>query len=79
MGWVTLDVYDDDPATFWTYVLEALRGAGVDVDGRARPVPGEALHPSVLPGIALAVLAHPQSRPVVLVLDRPTTCPTGRS
>src|SRR4051812_43880655 len=30
IGWITLDAYDDDPATFWTYVLEALAGAGVD-------------------------------------------------
>jgi LuxR family maltose regulon positive regulatory protein len=70
IGWITLDAYDDDPATFWTYVLEALAGAGVDVSGIAQPVAGEALHPSVIPGLARAVLAHPQSRPVVLVIDQ---------
>src|SRR3954469_15171345 len=70
IGWITLDSYDDDPATFWTYVLEALAGAGVDVSGIAQPVAGEALHPSVIPGLARAVLAHPQSRPVVLVIDQ---------
>ena len=70
IGWITLDAYDDDPATFWTYVLEALDGAGVDIDRVSRPVPGEAVHPSVIPGLALAVLAHPRSRPVVLVIDQ---------
>ena len=62
IGWVTLDAYDDDPATFWTYVLAALAGAGVDVSGVARPVPGEPLPPSVLPGLAMAVLPA-QARP----------------
>jgi LuxR family maltose regulon positive regulatory protein len=70
IGWITLDAYDDDPATFWTYVLEALDGAGVDVDRVSEPVPGESVHPSVIPGLALAVLAHPRSRPVVLVIDQ---------
>src|SRR3954454_1082905 len=70
ISWVTLDGYDDDPATFWTYVIEALAGVGVDVSGIAQPVAGEALHPSVIPGLARAVLAHPQSRPVVLVVDQ---------
>jgi LuxR family maltose regulon positive regulatory protein len=70
IGWITLDAYDDDPATFWTYVLEALDDAGVDIDGVSSPVPGEALHPSVIPGLALAVLAHPRTRPVVLIIDQ---------
>src|SRR3954468_7961638 len=70
IGWVTLDGYDDDPATFWTYVIEALSGVGVDVSGIAPPTAGEALQPSVIPGLARAVLAHPQSRPVVLVIDQ---------
>jgi len=70
IGWVTLDAYDDDPATFWTYVVESLTAAGVDVGGIERPVPGEALDPSVIPGLAMAVLGHPRSRPVVLVIDQ---------
>src|SRR4051794_38385472 len=31
IGWLTLDEYDDDPATFWSYVVEGLAGAGVQL------------------------------------------------
>jgi LuxR family maltose regulon positive regulatory protein len=68
VGWLTLDEYDDDPATFWTYVIEALAAAGVDMTGLARPVTGEILPPSVIPLLAMQVFAH--SRPVVLVIDQ---------
>src|SRR3712207_8528350 len=29
VAWLTLDEYDDDPATFWSYVVEALARVGV--------------------------------------------------
>ena len=32
IAWLTLDEYDDDPATFWRYVFEALS----EVDGLCR-------------------------------------------
>ena len=71
IGWVTLDAYDDDPATFWTYVLEALSGAGVDVGRVVRPVPGEAAA-SVGPARRSRWPSSPTPRrgPVVLVLDQ---------
>src|SRR3712207_8754174 len=29
VAWLNLDAYDDDPATFWSYVVEALSRVGV--------------------------------------------------
>jgi LuxR family maltose regulon positive regulatory protein len=64
IAWVTLDDYDDDPVTFWGYVLEALARAGVGV---VRPVPGESLPVTFVPRLAAALLARPE--PVVLIVD----------
>lgn len=67
VAWLTLDAYDDDPATFWSYAVEALVRAGVQLPGVGRPVPGRSLPPSFVPRLAAALMAEP--RPVVLVLD----------
>lgn len=67
IAWLTLDDYDDDPATFWSYVVEALSGAVAPLSAVARLVPGEPLPSGFLPSLAAAVAASAQS--VVLVLD----------
>jgi LuxR family transcriptional regulator, maltose regulon positive regulatory protein len=67
LAWVTLDDYDNKPRVFWSYVVAALRRAGVTV-------------PRVLPGptresvehvflVRLASVLAAQDPPVVLVLD----------
>ena len=67
IGWLTLDDYDDDPATFWSYVVEALAGAGADLAGLVRPVPRESLPVSFVPRLASALLASPGV--TVLIVD----------
>ncbi|WP_029432170.1 LuxR C-terminal-related transcriptional regulator [Blastococcus sp. URHD0036] len=67
VGWLTLDGFDDDPGTFWSYAVEALARAGADLGGLGRPVPGQSLPASFVPHLAAALMA--QSRPVVLVVD----------
>jgi LuxR family maltose regulon positive regulatory protein len=66
-AWLTMDRYDEDPGTFWAYVREALVGAGADLAGVDKPVPGELLPSSFVPALAVAVLTLP--RPVTLVID----------
>lgn len=67
LAWVTLDDYDNKPRVFWSYVVAALRLAGITV-------------PRVLPGptrqgmehaflVQLAAVLAAQESPVVLVLD----------
>ena len=67
LAWVTLDDYDNKPRVFWSYVVAALRRAGISV-------------PRVLPGptretvehvflVRLASVLAAQDSPVVLVLD----------
>jgi LuxR family maltose regulon positive regulatory protein len=67
VGWLTLDDYDDDPATFWGYAVEALAAAGADLAGLVRPVPGESLPASFVPRLASALLTQPE--PTVLIVD----------
>ena len=67
IGWLTLDEYDDDPSTFWCYLVEALAGAGVDVSEVSGLVAGEPPPGWLIPRLATAITASP--RPVVLVLD----------
>ncbi|WP_116450377.1 LuxR C-terminal-related transcriptional regulator [Blastococcus litoris] len=67
VGWLSLDQYDDDPATFWTYVLETVSRAGVPVTAVPELVPGEPLPGRLVAGLAADISAS--SRPVVLVLD----------
>ncbi|WP_116450355.1 helix-turn-helix transcriptional regulator [Blastococcus litoris] len=67
VAWLTLDAYDDDPATFWSSAVEALATCGVRFEDLPELVPGEAPAPSLIQRLASALLACP--RPVVLVLD----------
>ena len=67
LAWVTLDDYDNKPRVFWSYVVAALRRAGVTVP---RVLPGptrEAVEHVFLVRLALVLAA--QDPPVVLVLD----------
>jgi LuxR family maltose regulon positive regulatory protein len=69
-GWLALDRGDNDPARFWTYVVEAVRtvepGLGADALAWLR-VPGTSVGDVVLP--ALINEMHELSDQVVLVLD----------
>ncbi|MGK5113915.1 LuxR C-terminal-related transcriptional regulator [Geodermatophilus sp. CPCC 205506] len=67
VAWLTLDDYDDDPATFWSYVVEVLAGAGVRCSDLPALVPGEAPPSWFLPRLAAHLAGQP--RPVVLVVD----------
>ncbi|MGY1698068.1 LuxR C-terminal-related transcriptional regulator [Geodermatophilus sp. SYSU D00766] len=67
VAWLTLDSYDDDPATFWGYVVEALSRAGVRWSEIPELVPGEPPGASLIPRLAGDLAACPH--PVVLVLD----------
>jgi len=67
-AWLSLDDYDDDPATFWGYLIEALSGAGVELSEDPVLVPGEAPPGWLVPRLAADV--HASSRPVVLVIDK---------
>ena len=68
VAWVSVDDHDNQPETFWSHVVEALRQAGAAVPC-AGPVrsPGDAIGHVFLARLA-SVLAH-QDPPVVLVLD----------
>jgi len=68
VAWVTLDSFDNQPRVFWSYVVAALRRAGVDVP-RVSPAPGQAA--AVEHGflLRLASVLAAQAPPVVLVLD----------
>jgi LuxR family maltose regulon positive regulatory protein len=67
VAWLTLDYLDDDPATFWNYVVEALVGVGVDLSEVPPLAVGEPPPPWVVPRVVTGVTAGP--RPVVLVID----------
>jgi LuxR family maltose regulon positive regulatory protein len=67
IGWLTLDDYDDDPATFWSYFVEALSGAGVRVSETPALVVGEPPPASLIPRLAADLASC--ARPVVLVVD----------
>src|SRR4051812_36404016 len=67
LGWLNLDEYDDDPATFWRYVIEALSAAGVRPSDVPALVAGEPPPASLIPRLAADIAAC--ARPVVLVLD----------
>ena len=67
-AWVTIDDHDNQPRVFWSYLLEALRRAGVPVSRamsaavRRYPVDHEFL-------LRFASLMAAQDPPVTLVLD----------
>jgi LuxR family transcriptional regulator, maltose regulon positive regulatory protein len=67
VGWLTLDDYDDDPATFWSYVVEALSAAGVQLSETPALVAGEPPSGPLIPQLAADLASC--ARPVVLVLD----------
>ena len=68
IAWVTLDEYDNRPRIFWSYVLTALRRAGVAVPATASALShGNATGHDFLLGLAAALAGH--DPPLVLVLD----------
>src|ERR1700722_15035071 len=64
VAWVTLDGYDNQPGSFWSYVVKALRQAGVPLE--ETPHTG-ASGRAFLPRLASALAAL--DPPLVLVLD----------
>jgi LuxR family transcriptional regulator, maltose regulon positive regulatory protein len=65
--WVTLDSYDNQPKVFWSYVVAALRRAGVSVPrAMSAPTRSGVDHTFLL---RLASLLATQPAPVTLVLD----------
>jgi LuxR family maltose regulon positive regulatory protein len=67
IAWVTLDEYDNRPRAFWSYVVEALRHAGVEIPGTVwAPGRGRVDHAFLL-RLTAAITAS--GLPVVLVLD----------
>jgi LuxR family maltose regulon positive regulatory protein len=67
IGWLTLDDYDDEPANFWSYVLEALSSAGVQLSEVPAMVAGEPPPGWLVNRLAADIAACPQ--PVVLIVD----------
>jgi LuxR family maltose regulon positive regulatory protein len=67
IAWLTLDGYDDEPAGFWSYVVEALRGVGVPLADLPSLTPGEPVPGGFVPALAAALAA--QGTPAVLILD----------
>ena len=67
LAWLTVDDHDNRPRVFWSYVVAALRRAGVALP-RVRFGPGRvAVDHAFLANLASALAAH--DRPAVLVLD----------
>lgn len=68
VAWVSLDDFDNRPGVFWSYVIEALRHAGVAVPGGMPALSRGSAIDRGFPYRLASVLAaeHP---PVVLVLD----------
>jgi LuxR family transcriptional regulator, maltose regulon positive regulatory protein len=67
LAWLTIDDHDNRPRVFWSYVVAALRRAGVAVP-RVRFGPGRvAVDHAFLAHLASALAAY--DRPVMLVLD----------
>jgi LuxR family transcriptional regulator, maltose regulon positive regulatory protein len=66
VAWIGLDEYDNEPEVFWSYVVAALRRAGVAVPGRLSTAVREAGHLFLL---RLTAALAAQNPPVTLVLD----------
>ena len=67
LAWLTVDGHDNRPSLFWSYVVAALRRAGVAVP-RVRFGPGRvAVDHAFLANLAAVLAAH--DPPAVLVLD----------
>jgi LuxR family transcriptional regulator, maltose regulon positive regulatory protein len=67
VAWLSLDAYDDDPATFWAYAVGALAAADVALADLPVPVPGEQLPSWFIPRLARQLAAR--SRSAVLILN----------
>ena len=67
VAWVGLDEFDNRPGVFWSYVVAALRRAGVAVPKALRAVPQEAADDGYLLRLTAALAA--QDPPMTLVLD----------
>jgi len=67
LAWVTVDDYDNKPRVFWSYVVAALRGAGISVPHILPGPTREAVEHAFL--VRLASVLAAQDPPVVLVLD----------
>ncbi len=68
VAWVGLDEFDNEPDTFWSYVLAALRRAGVALPEELRALPTGRDHDDGFLLQLTATLAA-QDPPVTLVLD----------
>jgi LuxR family transcriptional regulator, maltose regulon positive regulatory protein len=66
-AWITLDEYDNRPRVFWSYVVAALRRAGVSVPRVLLGPGGQAVDHDFL--VRLASVLAAQDPPVVMVLD----------
>lgn len=69
VAWLSLDEYDNNPAAFWSYLLEALRSTGTVPDDNplASIVPGPRMDETFVRRIAQGIAGLPG--PVVLVLE----------
>jgi LuxR family transcriptional regulator, maltose regulon positive regulatory protein len=67
IAWATLDEYDNRPRAFWSYVVEALRQAGVEIPGTVWAPGRGRVDQAFLLRLTAAVVAC--GAPVVLVLD----------
>ena len=68
VAWVTLDDHDNQPGSFWSHVVAALRQAGVAVPGGLPALSrGRAIDHGLLLELASVLAAH--DPPLVLVLD----------
>ena len=68
VAWVTLDDYDNQPGSFWSYVVKALLQAGIPLEETVPPVPHTgASGRAFLPRLASALATL--DPPLVLVLD----------
>lgn len=68
LAWITLDEYDNRPRVFWSYVVAALRQAGIAVPRvSSAGARGHAVDHKVL--LRLASILAAQDFPVVVVID----------
>jgi LuxR family transcriptional regulator, maltose regulon positive regulatory protein len=67
IAWLSLDEFDDEPPVFWTYLVEALATAGVDLPHPPAQVAGEALPLRFVRLVAAGLAGSPQD--VVLIVD----------
>ena len=66
--WITLDDYDNRPEVFWSYVVAALRRAGIAVP-RLRSIAGHGTAVDHMFLLRLASVLAAQDPPVIVILD----------